>query len=211
VLEHVEALGKAFTVNGREVASIRQTADLRLVPAAADSEYELLSRLELKPGRYLLRYSVQSRGLDRTGSVYTEVTVPDFGKSPLVFSGLVLSAQPAAKAAPPDALTAVIPVVPTTERELTTMHRAQVFARLYQGGKRALRDVRLEAVLTDGQGSEHVLQTEHLTAAMFDRPRAADCVVPLPLAQLPPGPYLITLRANAGTDTTKANIRFTVR
>ncbi|MEW5982747.1 MAG: VWA domain-containing protein [Acidobacteriota bacterium] len=211
VLEQVEALGKAFTVNGKEVASIRQTVSVRLVPAAADSEYELLSRLELKPGRYLLRYSVQSRGLDRTGSVYTEVTVPDFGRSPLSFSGLVLSAQPAAKAAPPDALASVMPVMPTTERTLTAMHRAQVFARLYQGGKRALRVVSLEAVLTDAHGNERVIQTNHLTAAQFAGSRAADCVVPLPLGELPPGPYLLTLRANAGNDTAKATVRFAVR
>lgn len=211
VLEQVEALGKAFTVNGKEVASIQQTANVRLVPAAADSEYELLSRLELKPGRYLLRYSVQSRGLDKTGSVYTEVAVPDFGKVPLSFSGLVLGVQPAPKAAPPEALTSVIPVMPTTERTLSGTHQAQAFARLYQGGKRALRAVNLQAGLTDGQGNEEVIQTRHLTAAQFVGPRAADCMVALPLAELTPGPYLLTLRANAGNDTATANLRFTVR
>jgi VWFA-related protein len=210
--ERAELLGRVFTVQGKFVTSVRQTATLRLVPGAGEAHYELLSKLELKPGRYLLRYSVHSESLEKTGSVYTDLTVPDFSKSPLSLSGIVITATPSPKVAPADALASLIPVVPTTERAFTATHAVQAFVRVYQGGRKPLQPVAIEALLTDGRGQETVLRADRLAPEQFGAHRSADYAVGLPLARLPPGPYLLSLGARAGSATTaRAQVRFVVR
>jgi hypothetical protein len=171
----------------------------------------LLSRLDLKPGRYSLRYSVRSESLGRTGSVYTDLVVADFRKAPLALSGLVLSAEPAVKAAPRDVLAALVPVVPTTARAFVPSDRVAAFVRIYQGGTRSLQAVKLEAVLTDGRGGYHQVRGDQLAPAQFSAHREADCTVDLPLATLTPGPYLLTVRAAAGERTAERHIRFLVQ
>jgi VWFA-related protein len=52
--------------------------------------YQIPLTLDLDPGRYQLRASAMSKKLDRGGSVYLDVTVPDFSKTPLALSGIAL-------------------------------------------------------------------------------------------------------------------------
>lgn len=52
--------------------------------------YQIPLTLDLEPGRYQLRASAMSKKLDRGGSVYLDVTVPDFSKTPLALSGIAL-------------------------------------------------------------------------------------------------------------------------
>lgn len=52
--------------------------------------YQIPLTIELNPGRYQLRASAMSKKLDKGGSVYLDVTVPDFSKTPLVLSGIAL-------------------------------------------------------------------------------------------------------------------------
>ena len=210
--DRVELEGRIFTIGGKLAASVRQDATIRLVPDGAESQFELLSRVDLKPGRYLVRYSVRSQDLNKTGSVYTEVTVPDFSKAPLALSGLVLSATPSSKSAPAGALAALIPVVPTTGRTFSTSHAVAAFLRVYQGGKGALQATDIEAVLTDGRGERTTIRTDRLTPEQFGTRRAAEYTVAVPLSRLTAGPYLLTITATAGeTPAVTGNVRFSVR
>jgi hypothetical protein len=185
---------------------------MRLLPTGGESQYELMSRLELKPGRYLLRYSVRSESLDKTGSVYTDLTVPDFSKAALSLSGIVLSATPAPRTAPADGLAPLIPVVPTTERVFSTSHEVTAFVRVYQGGKRPPQAVAIEARLTDRRGEENTIRAGHLAAGQFGAQRAADYTVVLPVGRLAPGPYLLTVSADAGgIASIRGHVRFSVR
>jgi VWFA-related protein len=52
--------------------------------------YQIPLTLHLAPGRYQLRASALSKKLDKGGSVYLDVDVPDFAKAPLVLSGIAL-------------------------------------------------------------------------------------------------------------------------
>ena len=207
-----EGGGRVFTLSGKTVTSVKQDVALRLVPAGEDTRYEVLSRLDLKPGRYVLRVSARSTTLDRTGSVYADVTVPDFTKPALAFSGIVISAAPGPRAAPAGALAALIPVVPTTAREFTSSHHATAFVRIYQGGKRPLAPVELFVRLTNGRDEVVSARQEDLPPARFGAGRAADYTYEVPLARLEPGPYLLTLTALAGKAApVRADVRITVR
>ncbi len=52
--------------------------------------YQIPLTLDLAPGHYQLRASALSQRLDKGGSVYLDLVVPDFTKAPLVLSGIAL-------------------------------------------------------------------------------------------------------------------------
>ena len=76
----------------------------------------MLTRIDLKPGRYQLRLSAHLPSQDKSGSIYYDVDVPDFSKGALLMSGAMLSVTPALAAAPRDLLLDLMPIVPTTNR-----------------------------------------------------------------------------------------------
>ncbi len=52
--------------------------------------YQIPMTLELAPGKYQLRASATSTRLDKGGSVYLTIEVPDFAKEPLAIAGVTL-------------------------------------------------------------------------------------------------------------------------
>jgi VWFA-related protein len=52
--------------------------------------YQIPMTLDLPPGRYQFRASAESKKLQRGGSVYLDVTVPDFRSAPLILSSIAL-------------------------------------------------------------------------------------------------------------------------
>jgi VWFA-related protein len=209
--EQVQVLAIVFTPEGKEVGSIRQNAALRLRPADSDAEFDVLTPLALKPGRYNVRFSAHSVSLGKTGSVYTDVTIPEFEKEKLSLSGVVVSADPTLAAAPKDAFAAIIPVVPTTKREFDRSDRAQAFVRMYAGGRQPPARVEVTARVTDASATAVVVKTEAVAAERFGPKRSADYTYDLPLGALAPGSYLLTLEARADAVTVRRDVRFSVR
>ena len=118
-VDDVNLLAEAFTLDGAKAASMFQPFRI----GTGLKQYELLTRLELKPGRYQLRVSTESRLRGKAGSVFTDLEVPDFSK-PLSLSGVVVHARLGLKA-PSDAgvtaLTSLVP--PTTQRDFPATSR----------------------------------------------------------------------------------------
>lgn len=209
--EQVQVLAKVFTPEGKEIGSVRQNAALKLRPATDDAEFDVLTALRLKPGRYNVRYSAHSARLDKAGSVYTDVIVPDFAKDKLSLSGVVVTADPALPAAPADAFAAIIPVVPTTEREFARADRARAFVRIYQGGKQPAAGVEVATQVIDAMGAAVSSATGSVGADAFAKTRAAEYTCDLPLASLAPGTYLLTIEVRLGALTSRRDVRFLVR
>ena len=209
-MEQIEALAKVFTPEGKELMTVRQQAAVTLRPSDSDAVFDILVPLKLKPGRYNIRYSAQSARLDRTGSVYTDVVVPDFEKERLSMSGVILAGEPMPLAAPRDAFAALVPVVPTTRREFEPQDRVRAFTRVYQRGR--AEPVRVSVRVTDAAGRTTAETADTIAASTFDANNAADFTYELPLASLPPGSYLLSIEArrDARTDV-RRNVRFTVR
>jgi VWFA-related protein len=208
--EEIQVLAKAFTPEGKEVASTRQNAALKLRETGEDAQLDILTVMPLKPGRYNLRFSAHSVALDKTGSVYADVTVPDFSKERLSLSGVLLTASPAAIAAPKAAFAKVVPVVPTSEREFAAGTSATAFLRVYQHAKPvAPIDVAIRVV--DAQGKDAATKTERLDADRFVS-GSADITCDLPLRTLPRGSYLLTITATLDAKATAGrDVRFSVR
>ena len=208
--ERVEILTRVFTADGYSVTRQSHTADIKWARAGAESEYEVLSVLDLKPGRYLLRTSVHSPSRGKTGSVYADFTVPDFRKARLSLSGVALSATPAVRQAPKEAVAGVLPVALTAEREFSQEHAVDALVRIYQAEKKPLAPVEIRAAITNTEGHEVWKHTDVVAASRFTR-HAADARMSLPIATLPAGEYLLTIGATAGDRSAETpRVRFSI-
>jgi hypothetical protein len=211
--DDVELLVKAFTPEGKELNSITQVIPVTVSPTQRESEfttYEVLAQMDLKPGRYELRVSALSSASKLRGSVYADVDVPDFSKTPLSLSGVALSAVPGLAVAPPQRLSTVIPVLPTTVREFSRVQRVSAFLRLYEGGKGPIVPVNLSTKVVDRQNSTVFAQTDTLGSERFAMGRSADERFALPLSQLSPGEFLLSFEASLGKTIVRRDVRFRV-
>jgi len=193
-VEEIEVVARAFAADGDVKGSARQTARVVLRPGVGTTaSYEVLSRIDLKPGRYSLRLGAYARAAAAAGSIYCDLDVPDFAKKALSLSGVVLTVSPARAAAPKDLLASLIPVVPTTIRDLYRGDTVTAFVRVYQGGNEPSVPVDTVVRIVDGAGRVASESTVQIPAARFaategvggkERPRAADWTVALPLSAL---------------------------
>jgi VWFA-related protein len=194
VVQDVELLVSAFSPEGRPRGSKAQNARVTLRPVTSGyAQFEVLSRLDLEPGRYSLRIAANNKSTGLSGSVYTDVEIPDFKKSGVSLSGLVLTATPAIVSAPKDAFASLIPVVPTIRREFARTDRVTAFMRVYQGGSGPLASVPFEARILNDRNARVFGSSGTLAASDFTADRSADYRLDLPLADLEPGPYLLTI------------------
>lgn len=199
VKESVSFLTQAFTTNGDRRGSPRYHTvelDLRSNPSG-EVKYEILSRLDLKPGRYHIRLSATSKAFAKSGSIYHDIEIPDFSKPPLSLSGVVVSTTPPLVSGPRELLATLLPAVPTTQREFAG-HRGSAYLRIYQGGKAAIVPVTMAARIVDANDRVMLEQAENVAADRFDKHRAAEYRFTLPVERLQPGTYLLTLQATAG-------------
>jgi VWFA-related protein len=211
-IEEVDILIRAFSPGGVDRGSASETARIVLAPGGEPvAVYEVLTRIDLPPGEYALRIAAHSRQRGLSGSVYADVTVPDFTREPLTLSGIAISAVPSPKSASTIPTSRQLPVIPTTERVFTRADDARAFVRIYQGDRRRLQAVDLVVTLTDERGDETILASERLLPEVFGSSRSADYTVALPVAQLTAGSYLLTIRAGAGDRRdARGHVRFSV-
>jgi VWFA-related protein len=212
VVDDLTVVANAYDGAGKRRASDRLTGRVVLRPGSGGvAVFELLSRLDLEPGRYQLRLAVESSLQHKSGSVYCDVDVPDFRRSPLSLSGVVVSATPGIVAARKDVVASLIPVVPTAVREFNADQQVTVFLRVYEGGTNAPAPVAVTARIVDGNGATVFETAETLGPDRFSSARAADYRLDLPIPRLAPGPHLLTIEATIdGKTSARRDVRFAV-
>jgi hypothetical protein len=186
----------AFTPDGAPVTTRRGTATVTMKAGAPGTvPYELLSSLELKPGRYQLRIGVANARLEQSGSVYQDVEIPDFARATVSLSGVFLEQTPMLPSAPPDGLGALVPVAPTVRRSFSRDAQVTAFLRVYRGGATPITPTPWAVRIVDGRDTVVAETIETLTPERFDATRGADVRYPLPLSRLAPGPYIVRFEA----------------
>jgi VWFA-related protein len=213
VTQEVELIATAYDNEGRHAATLRQTAELVLRPTGGEARYEVLSQLHLEPGRYNIRFAGYNDELDLGGSVYADIEIPAVGDRELALSGVLLNVDPPLPSAPRDVLADLVPVLPTTRRDLVAYQRTTAFARIYQGRRRDLAPVRMTATILDAAGRVAFEQDSTIESAAFRQSRTADYELVLPLLDLAPGPHLLTLTAAdaSGDASVTRRVRFSIQ
>ena len=210
--EIVDVVLSAFNPeNGTQLGSWRQR--LNIVWNETTSEtglYEVLSRVPVTAGRYELRLGVKI-GDGRTASVYAYSEVPDFAREPLALSGLVVSATPSPRNPSKETFANLMPLPPTARRTFRRQDRVGAFVRLYQGGSQALAPATITTRIIDASNKQVGDGFRTVEAGSFGKARSYDYRFDLPVQDLSPGAYLVTVDVASDRHKVQRTVRFRVQ
>lgn len=199
-------------------ARVRSLAGLEaqfvLGPAAVDGStpaevtYQVSDAVDLAPGRYQLRVSATSSRLDRGGSVYLDVDVPDFAAAPLAVSGLVVgyadgARVPVARAAPRQTAPASarpLPFAPSLDRRFAPGDVLRVYFEVAAHDAQARPQVTLD--LIDAAGD--------LVSSAAPSVEDGWVEVAIPLTGLAPGAYILRAAASLGREVASQQVGLVV-
>ena len=212
VRDYIDVQVRAFTQGGKELAATRDRVDARLASSrSGNSLTEIVSELRLKPGVYEIRASAFSERMQTSGSVYTDVEIPDFAKTPLALSGVLLMSFPKPESLTPNPLSIDLPVTPTTQREFTHSSLVRGFVRIYQGDKAPVVPVTIHTTVLDEQSKTVFDHSETVAVDRFGDNRNSDVRIDVPVASLSPGFYRLRVEAFAESRITHRDVIFTVK
>ena len=174
----------------------QEKLELPLPPATTEQlRYEVFQRFSLAPGRYELRLNATSAALDRSGSVYADLEVPDFSRRDIALANIVLGKlrSPDDK----DALESLFPIVPTTLRDFAPGDSLVAFTRVFVGGTALSATVKTQAQLINISDQKVWEQAAELPIAFVGgrAGRSVPVQFALPLEKLASGSYLLSISA----------------
>ena len=197
-----------YTPDGAAVDAPRMTtASLIVLPGKEDIVYEVLTARALKPGRYTVRVSAHRESDGLAGSVYGDVTVPDFARTPIAVSGALMHVDPGMTSVPREGLSSLLPFRPTAAREFSQGDDARVYFRVYQNGREPIADVPLAVRIVDERDETVASATGTVPADRFDtEKRTADHFFRLPTSALAPGRYLLRFDFGPAADAIRRDV-----
>lgn len=188
-----------YDPEGRTGPPSRVVEAVQLQPSGGDeSRHDVLQQLTLEPGRQQLRFHVQSALLGASGTVYVDVDVPDFSRSPLALSGLFLSHAGDDTSRSGD-LDGLVPLVPTTSREFAVGDVLSGFLRIYQAGPASPTPVTATIEVFDASDQLHHQSSVPLDLEAFGPDGGTDLHFDVPLDGLAPGPHLLSVTTRLAT------------
>lgn len=194
--ETLTVVRTVYDAEGRAGPPAQEKTPLNLTPIAGDElRYDVYQRLTLAPGRYEIRLNATSAALDRSGSVYADVDVPDFTRAAISASGIVLGTRAAAGATRTDPLAAIVPVVPTSARDFAPNEEIVAFLRIFQGGTASPSEVAVTMQVFDAAEAKVLDAASTLSRLAFDEARGGAVEFALPLSTLSHGPHLLSITA----------------
>jgi VWFA-related protein len=189
---------------GKQVASAGQTSTVTATRPQMDAAVtiDVQSHLPLPPGDFGLRVAVSDPGTGRVGSVFADITVPNYADAPLALSGISVEPAGTSSGGPPPS---------TTRRHFKRTEQVHTVLQIYQGTLRtdALVPVAMRVQVLDAKGSTVHEQSLTYPGSSFAN-RRAGAALELPLARLKPGDHLLRLTASAKGQTASRTMRFTV-
>jgi VWFA-related protein len=158
------------------------------------------SRLELAPGSYQLRVAVRESG-GKTGSVFYDLTVPDFSKDPLSMSGVIVSSStaggvPTAGSVPE--IGEALKTPPTTSRVFSASDELSVLAEVYDNQGAQSHSVDITATLK-AEGRVQVFSNSETRSSkeLGGASGGYGYTNRIPLKGLAPGLYVLTIEAKS--------------
>jgi hypothetical protein len=197
---------KRVTVGKTRTLEMRWSAADRARTGAA--RFQVRNVIDLPPGRYQLRASAISSGLDRGGSVYLLLDVPDVDDAPVAVASLALAAAGREDAHPRIVDSVVrpgwpLPFAPSLDRSFMADDAIRLFFQV----RRRSPDLPGVAVITvqDMTGREVLRRTVDVSGAEITSHE-----VTLPLAGLAPGGYALLVAAGDDANRAGQRLGFTI-
>ena len=185
----------ALTPDAKVKASFQQPISFtgKWKPTARGT-FVINEAIDLPPGQLTLRVGITSRALRRTGTTHIEVEVPNYRKTDLQLTPIVLGVADVSQgldaAIGLDRIRSLVPFQPTTQRTFTPTDRIRVFTWAYWGSPET--SLTTEIRLDDRVVSQPSIPAR--TAADGKRNAPIDLMVPL--TGLAPGRHIVTLTAS---------------
>jgi VWFA-related protein len=199
----------AFDHHGRAAATDHRDVTVEPREFGGRYQYEVASRLQLRPGRYEIRAAVEDQTTRRTGSAYTYIDVPDFASAPVSLSGMFLEAGSSGAALEGARLADLLPLSPTTRRRFSRAERVTAFVREYQSAARAFMPGYATLEITDASDTRVYRQQQRIVPGVEGH-GPIDFRLDVPVDRLQPGPHLLTFEVRHGNDSVRRDARFEV-
>jgi VWFA-related protein len=206
--EAIDSAGRSV-VNHVETITLPPGTDVKA--RVEQNGLRLLERLNLPPGPCQLR--VAARDPDgRIGSVISELAIPDFNKGPIELSGVALTSTTASRMPTgkvDDALRSSLPAAPSALRVFPQTDTIALYAEAYASAASPAREIEVSAAVTDAAGKRMLERqlTGDAAAEPSTHPGTAAFGARVPMADLSPGPYVLTVTAKPRADGTAAASR----
>jgi VWFA-related protein len=189
--------------NGRALRTTRSELNLALRPESfkrvKGGGLRLNPRTTLEPGRYQLRVGIRDAN-GRLGTVFYDLTVPDFRRDPLMLSGLLLtagSADTAMTAQPDPAAPRQLPGPAVSRRSFLRNDTVTVFAEIYDNSedRRQARQIETTVSLIPETGPEVFNARDTIPNGPESRWTAYGLTREIPLKGIRAGRYLLKVEA----------------
>jgi len=172
------------------------------------SGLRMVNRFDVPPGRYQLRVAAQDSDGGNVGSVLYDLDVPDFTKAPFSISGLVLTSALAARlpsARIDEQLRGVLPGPPAALRTFPQNDEIALFAEVYDNVVTSAHKVDITATITTDEGRVLFKNEETRDSAdLAGKKGGFGYSTRIPLKELEPGKYVLTVSAKSRLGNTEA-------
>ncbi len=195
----------AVNAKGQIKASTKDTITLNLRPETKtrveESGIRMLRRMEMPPGVYQLRVAAHDTAGGAVGSVLYDLEVPDFTRSPLAMSGVVLT-SPTASVLPTvqaDAeLRQVLPGAPAAARSFVQNEEIALFTDVYDNQPATPHKVDITTTITADEGRVVFKDDEERSSQdLGGKPGGYGYVARIALKDVPPGLYVLKVEARS--------------
>lgn len=198
----VEISMMAMDHQGKVRDGDRTNLDLKLRKQTRDlmsqTGIRSVATLDLPPGRYQLRVAAREANDGTVGSVFTDLEVPDFSKSPFAMSGVLISSSGAGLTPTPrleEEMKTLLPAPPTTTRGFVQAETVFGYVDVYDALQPA-HSVDITTTLTAVDGTRVFNTTDQRKSAEIGGGRGGYGVqFQVPLADVAPGLYVLKVEA----------------
>lgn len=212
----------AVDAQGKIRGGDRKTAQMTLAPErralVQQLGFRILSTLDLPPGRYQVRFAARETGAAHLGSVFYDLEVPDFSRTPMSMSGVVLTSSAAARVptgGAVDQFKSLMPILPAASREFGRGEDLMVYVEVYDNLGNTPHKVDIAAILLTDDGREVFRGQEERASSEFGGARGGfGYNTRVPLKDVAPGIYVLRVQATPRLGSQAAIVRevqFTVK
>jgi hypothetical protein len=161
----------------------------------------MLNRMDLPPGRYQVRVAAHDSGGGSVGSVQYDLEVPEFAKAPFSMSGVVLTSATASQLPTvhvDEQLRQALPGPATTLRTFPQNDEIALFTEVYDNEGAKPHKVDIAATITTDEGKVVAKTNEERDSAdLGGKTGGYGYATRLPLKDVPPGAYVLTVSARS--------------